>query len=61
MGLQKVQEVMYNHPVSININDYATHARQLMRDYHMTLPVVDDNKTGNIFRMVKSAYVLNMK
>ncbi|MCG7848146.1 MAG: CBS domain-containing protein [ANME-2 cluster archaeon] len=35
---------MDNHPVSININDYVTHARQLMRDYHMTLPVVDDNK-----------------
>ncbi len=45
MSLQKVLEVMDNHPVSININDYVTHARQLMRDYHMTLPVVDDNKT----------------
>lgn len=45
MGLQKVLEVMTNHPISININDYVTHACRLMRDYYMTLPVVDDNKT----------------
>ncbi|MBW6518102.1 MAG: CBS domain-containing protein [ANME-2 cluster archaeon] len=38
-------EVMDNHPVSINVDDYVTHARQLMRDHHMTLIVVDDNKT----------------
>lgn len=44
MGLQLVQEIMDRHPVSINVNDYVTHVRQLMRDYHMTLPVVDDNK-----------------
>jgi len=45
MGLQKVQEVMDNHTVSININEYVTHACRLMRDYYMTLPVVDENKT----------------
>ncbi|MCL7414881.1 MAG: CBS domain-containing protein [ANME-2 cluster archaeon] len=42
MGLPRVQEIMDQHPVSINSNDYVTHARQLMRDYHRTLPVVDE-------------------
>lgn len=41
----QVLEVMDNHPVSIEINDYVTHARQLMRDHHTTLIVVDDTKT----------------
>ncbi|MCL7412738.1 MAG: CBS domain-containing protein [ANME-2 cluster archaeon] len=41
----QVLEVMDNHPVSIEINDYVTHARQLMRDHHTTVIVVDDSKT----------------
>lgn len=59
MGSLVVHEIMNRHPVSINANDYMTHARQLMRDHHYrTLPVIDDG--GRVLGIITEQDILKI-
>jgi CBS domain-containing protein len=41
----KVKDIMSNEPISVDINEFVTRARELMRDYNYdSLPVVENGK-----------------
>jgi CBS domain-containing protein len=48
----KVKDIMSANPQSVSINEYVTHAREIMRDYNYeSLPVLDNGKVAGIITL----------
>lgn len=56
-----VEDIMIKDPVTINENDYITHARQMMRDYFLrSLPVVDGYDSNRVTGILTDQDILNV-
>jgi CBS domain-containing protein len=59
MVMLTVHDIMEKHPKSIESDDFITHARQIMRDYHhRILPVVDNNE--KVLGIITEQDILNI-
>ena len=58
----KVKDIMSSKPISVDINEYVTRARELMRNYNYdSLPVVENGRVAGIITLQDIIHISSTK